>query len=150
MLIGETLKTKFAAPERLVKDAALAQHKEILNDKNLSLLYDFTTDFILVLNEYRQIIFTNKTLLNFLKKSDVKEIIGQRPGEILNCSGSDGETGGCGTSMRCSACGAVKAISAANYLDTKVEECCIQTLDGNTYNFRVWAAWPWKDKDYTL
>jgi len=151
MVIGETLKTKFASPERLHQDAVLAQHKEILSDKNLNLLYDFTTDLIVVLNEYRQVIFANKTLLNFLEKSDAKEIIGQRPGEILNCSGVDKETGGCGTSMQCSACGAVKAILAANHLDTQVEECCIQTLGGNaTYNFRVWTACPWKDKDYTL
>jgi len=150
MIIGETLKTKFASPERLHQDAVLAQHKEILSDKNLNLLYDFTTDFIVVLNEYRQVIFANKTLLNFLEESDVKAIIGQRPGEILNCSGADRDTGGCGTSLRCSACGAVKGILTANYLDTQVEECCIQTLANNTFNFRVWTARPWKDKDYTL
>ena len=33
----------------------------------------------------------------------------------------------------------------------QIEECCIQTIDGNTsYNFRVWTACPWKNKDYTL
>jgi len=151
MIIGEALKTKFASPERLKKDAALTQYKEILTDENLDLLYDFTTDFIVVLNEYRQIIFANKTLLKFLGKSDAQEIIGQRPGEILDCNGVEKETGGCGTSIRCSACGAVKAILKSNHLDTKVEECCIQTMSGNTsYNFRVWTARPWKNKDYTL
>lgn len=150
MVIGETLKSKFASPERLTQHAVLAQHKEILNDKNLHLLYDFTTDFILILNEYRQAIFANKTLLNFLKKSDIKEILGQRPGEILECSGADDDTGGCGTSMLCSVCGAVKAILNANRIDTQVEECCIQTEGKTVYNFRVWTACPWKDKDYTL
>jgi Histidine kinase-, DNA gyrase B-, and HSP90-like ATPase len=151
MIIGEALKTKFASPERLAENGVLTQYKDILSDKNLSLLYNFTTDFILVLNKYRQTIFVNKTLLNFLGKSDAKEIIGQRPGEILNCRGDVEETGGCGTSMRCSVCGAVKAILTANHIDTQVEECCIQTADGNvSYNFRVWTARPWKDKDYTL
>ncbi|MCK4982220.1 MAG: HAMP domain-containing histidine kinase, partial [Victivallaceae bacterium] len=81
---------------------------------------------------------------------DAKEIIGMRPGEILNCSEANNKTGGCGTSLLCSACGAVKAILKANHLDTQVEECCIQTFDGNTYNFRTWTTCPWKDRDYTL
>lgn len=151
MIVGKTLKTEFASPERLAPGAVLAQYEEIVSDENLNLLYDFTTDFIVVLNEYRQTIFANKTLLNFLGKSDVKEILGLRPGEILNCNAVDKNTGGCGTSKRCSACGAVKAILTANHIDTQVEECCIQTLHGNTsYNFRVWTACPWKHKKYTL
>ncbi len=151
MFIGESLKTKFAPPERLTKDAVMAQHDEILKDKNLSLLYDFSPDFVLVLNEYRQIIFANKTLLDFLGQMNIHEVIGNRPGEILSCNGAIEETGGCGTSARCSVCGAVKAILESNHCKTHVEECCIQTKDGKTsYNFRVWAARPWKAKKYTL
>lgn len=151
MIIGAALKTKFASPERLPLDAVLAEYEKIVSDENLKLLYDFTTDCIVVLNKYRQTIFANKTLLNFLKKSDIKEIIGLRIGEILNCNGVDEETGGCGTSNVCSVCGAVKAVLEANHSDTQVEECCIQTVDGKTsYNFRVWTACPWKDKDYKL
>ena len=151
MFIGKSLKTKFAAPERLVQDAVVKQHDEILKDKNLSLLYNFAPDLIVVLNEYRQIIFANKTLLDFLGDNDICKVLGQRPGEILNCNGVDEETGGCGTSMKCSACGAVKAILKANHSNTYVEECCIQTKDGKTsYNFRVWAACPWENKKYVL
>ena len=151
MFIGESLKTKFASPERLNKDHVIAQYNEILRDKNLSLLYDFSPDFIVVLNEYRQIIFANKTLLNFLGKRDIYEVISFRTGEIFECNGATEDTGGCGTSLKCSVCGAVRAILRANYSETNVEECCIQTEDGKTsYNLRIWAARPWKDKKYTL
>lgn len=151
MFIGEILKTKFASAERLTQNIVLAQHEEIIKDNSLNLLYDFTTDFIVVLNGCRQIIFANKTLLDFLGGKDIKEIIGQRPGEMLDCDEAQNETGGCGTSLKCSVCGAVKAILSTNHSNTPVEECCIQTIDGkNSYNFRVWAASPWKDKNYTL
>lgn len=151
MFIGKSLKTKFASAERQEQNVVLAQHDEIIKDDNLSFLYDFTTDFIVVLNGCRQIIFSNKTLLAFLGKKDIKEIIGKRPGEILDCSGADKATGGCGTSMRCSVCGAVKAILESKHGNSQVEECCIQTTDGKiSYNFRVWASSPWEDKDYTL
>jgi len=151
MFIGESLKTKFAPPERLTQDAVIAQHNEILKDKHLSLLYDFAPDFIVVLNEYRQIIFANKTLLDFLGVMDIYEVIGKRPGEILGCNGATKETGGCGTSIKCTACGAVRAILRANHSSAYVEECCIQTRDGKaSYNFRVWTARPWEDKEYVL
>lgn len=151
MFIGKALKTKFATPERLTQEAVLAQHDKILKEENLGLLYDFTNDLILILNEYRQIIFANKTLLTFLKKDDMKNIIGQRPGEVFDCDGVDSETGGCGTSMKCSVCGAVKAILSSDYNKRNVKECCIQTRDGKSvYNLRVWAVRPWKHRKYTL
>lgn len=151
MFIGKELKTKFASPERLAKADVIAQHDEILKDKNLSLLYDFAPDFIVILNEYRQVIFANKTLLNFLEEKDIYKVLGKRPGEIMSCCGATEETGGCGTSMRCSVCGAVRAILRSNHSSAHVEECCIQTKDGkSSYNFRVWAARPWANKEYIL
>jgi len=151
MIIGEALKTKFASPERLPQNAVLAQYEKIITDEKLRLFYDFTPDFILILNEHRQIIFVNKTLLNFLKASDANGIIGLRPGELLDCKGAQKVTGGCGTSRLCSECGAVRAILASNHSDAQVEECCIQTVDGAiSYNFRVWARHLWDDNEYTL
>ena len=150
MIIGKTLKTEFAPPERLHQDAVFVQYKEILTDDKFCLFYDFSADFVLVLNEYRQTIFSNKTLLDFLGKNDVKEIIGQRPGEILNCKESCA-LGGCGTSKFCRECGAAKAILATTHNCTQMKECYIQTADGkNSYNFRVWSAFPWNDKNYML
>lgn len=151
MLIGKMLRTEFAPAERLCKEAVLKQHQKILSDDNLKLLYDYSSDFIIVINEYRQTIFANKTLLNFLGKKNLKGIVGLRPGEILNCCGANKRSGGCGTSRLCKVCGAVKAILESNHSSASIEECCIQTKDGKaSYNFRVWAAKPWENKDYTL
>ncbi|MFA6714686.1 MAG: HAMP domain-containing sensor histidine kinase [Victivallales bacterium] len=151
MLIGKMLQTEFAPPERLCREAVLKQYQQILSDENLKLIYDYSSDFIMVINEYRQTIFANLTLLNFLKKDDLEEIVGLRPGEMFGCCGVNDLTGGCGTSKICKVCGAMKVALNVSYDSTIVEECCIQTKDGKvSYNFRVWAAKPWKDRDYTL
>ncbi|MDD5597522.1 MAG: HAMP domain-containing sensor histidine kinase [Victivallaceae bacterium] len=151
MLIGKMLQTEFAPPERLCREAVLKQYQQILSDDNLKLIYDYSSDLIIVTNEYRQTIFANRTLLNFLQKEDLKEIVGLRPGEILGCGGVNESTGGCGTSRVCKVCGALKAVLEASYGNTTIGECCIQTKDGKTsYNFRVWAAKPWENRDYTL
>ena len=150
MLVGKNLTTEFATSGRLHQDAVLVQHEKLLLDKKLRLFYDFSPDFVVVLNEYRQIIFANKTLLSFLEKKDAKEIIGARPGELFRCKAACCRPGGCGTSIYCRECGVVKAVLAANYTNIEIEECCIQTKDEEVYNFRVWASCPWNDYNYTL
>lgn len=151
MIIGKDLKTEFAAPERLKKPGIIKEHDELLSRKDLHLFCDHTPDFIMVLNEYRQIIFANKTLLSFLHKDEMKDILGARPGEVFQCKDAFVNVGGCGTSKLCRGCGAAHAIIQSKYDLSKTDECYIQTLDGKTsYNLRVWASCPWKDKEYTL
>ncbi|MDD5698749.1 MAG: ATP-binding protein [Victivallaceae bacterium] len=151
MIIGRSWKTEFAVAERLDSDEVLMQHRQLLTDKTISLFYDFSPDFIVVLNEYRQIIFINRTLLNFLHKRAPEEVIGTRPGELLNCREAGRNAGGCGTSKFCRGCGAVRALLTALPFGVRMEECYIQTADGcNAYNFRVWASRPWKTNNYTL
>jgi hypothetical protein len=151
MIIGKDLKTEFAAPERLKISGVIKEHEELLSRKDLHLFYDYTPDFVVVLNQYRQIIFANKTLLSFLNKDEVKDILGSRPGEVFHCQEAFKTAGGCGTSMFCRGCGAAHAIIQAKYNLSKTEECYIQTSDcKKSYNFRVWASCPWKDKKYIL
>jgi hypothetical protein len=151
MVIGKNLKSEFAPPERLHQSLIFEQYKAVLSDKKFHLFYELTPDFVVVLNEYRQIICANQTLIKFLNKNSSEDILGKRPGELFDCRGAVKKTGGCGTSILCGECGAVKAVLNSNHSDAQIEECCIQTKDNSiTYNFRVWTIRPWKDKDWVL
>ncbi|MDD5728191.1 MAG: HAMP domain-containing sensor histidine kinase [Victivallales bacterium] len=151
MIIDKNVKTEFAAPERLNHDWAVKQYRELISAKDLHVFYDYTPDLIMVLNEYRQIIFANKTLLTFLKKNDINEVIGLRPGEALRCKEAFKNPAGCGTAKSCRACGTAKAIIHTGNAQEKTGEFYVQTVDkGKSYNFRLWTSHPWKDKNYTL
>lgn len=62
----------------------------------------------LILNEYRQVVYANRSVLRFLNSHDLEKIIGKRPGELFNCIHSS-EPSGCGTSVHCSVCGILAA-----------------------------------------
>ena len=105
--------TQFAPSERSSIEIILNDY-ELFQDSVTQ--YEFIDNILvptLILNEERQIIYTNKTLLAMLKVREVSEILGKRPGEVLGCVNSDIEEGGCGTSMACTVCGAVNTILQA-------------------------------------
>ena len=144
MLIGKSLPTAFAPPERLSQDAMLEQYNIITKVPRLQELLDCMPDLVLVLNKHRQIVFANKILLNFLHKNDCKKIIGLRPGEMLGCIHAGKNKGGCGTTEFCRECGAVKAILASLVQQSQMQECSIQSVTKNrSYNFRVWTSPHW-------
>lgn len=64
-----------------------------------------------LLNQERQLIFGNKSLLNLMRIEDINDLLGQRPGELLGCLNRKSGPGGCGTSPSCNVCGALKAIT---------------------------------------
>ena len=76
----------------------------------INLFLDAIPDIFVILNEQRQIVFANKPLLEFLGLNDIKDTIGQRPGEILSCENAFKSEGGCGTTEFCKTCGSVNAI----------------------------------------
>lgn len=71
---------------------------------------DATNGMILILNSCRQAVFANKALLKMIKKNDVAEIVGERPGEIIQCIHAFKEINGCGTSEACKYCNAVNSV----------------------------------------
>jgi len=132
--------TKFASPER----ASAADLKSELDlfgsDTLLNTVLGSIPDFTLILNKYRQIVFANQAMLDYLGEKDLSGIAGLRPGELLNCSHAH-EVSGCGTSEFCRVCGAVRAILNSQSGVRDVQECSVTTLDGEkTFNFRVWSA----------
>ncbi|GAB1419269.1 PAS domain-containing sensor histidine kinase [Bacteroidales bacterium] len=104
------MKTYHAPAER-------AETKQLLHDMNIFANLESVDELVnalpfivAVLNKERQVVYSNQTLINALGITDLKKIIGLRPGELLHCVNATKNEGGCGTSENCCYCGAVNAI----------------------------------------
>ena len=81
-------KTKYASAERseikkLIEESDFIQRVEYIDKLINSLPYIGA-----ILNQHREIVFANDTLLELLDLRTVSEILGQRPGEFLHCVNS--------------------------------------------------------------
>ncbi|OFX23089.1 MAG: hypothetical protein A2041_06120 [Bacteroidetes bacterium GWA2_31_9b] len=95
-----------------------------------------------ILNSYRQVIFSNETLLQQLNISSIDEVIGLRPGEVIHCVNSNKEEGGCGASENCKVCGVFLSILQAQKTKGKSQyECRIKAMhDGMEIAFDYLAT----------
>ena len=112
----------------------------------------------LVLNTQRQIIFANHAFLKLAGIQDAGElmgqrhgeavecihtsVLGQRPGEATQCVHSHETPGGCGTTIFCKNCGAVRAILNSQTGVEDVQECrLLRHVNQQTeaLDIRVWA-----------
>ena len=89
-----------------------------------------------ILNQERQVLAVNKSLLKAINAESVSEIIGLRPGEALQCHYSGEEPGGCGTSRYCPTCGAAVAMVTSLKEDRPVERICSIRLSGDDNDYR--------------
>ncbi len=103
-------------------------------------LLNAVNDIVLILNQYRQIIFANDLLTKYLNLKDRSEVYGFRPGEILRCEHAFELPTGCGTSKFCTECGAAKAIKSSLNGEQSVEECRISTVEHESLDLRVSAV----------
>lgn len=90
---------------------------------------DSVDGYILILNAQRQILAANPELLKLLNFHQGDSLLGQRPGEALNCVYSQVGPGGCGTSRNCSTCGAVIAIMASQLDEEPVTNECLLSFE---------------------
>ena len=119
--------TYFAPAERISGPELQAQIDYFVNNQVLVRLINYMPFWVLVLNQYRQAVFVNQTLLNVLGLADSKPIMGWRPGEIFRCEHSAEMPGGCGTSKFCQYCGAVNAVMSSVKLHHKMDSDCTLT-----------------------
>lgn len=127
------METLFASAER-------ASQKQLQTDiehtKSMPMVKDLTnvmSDAFVILNEYRQIVYCNETLLNVLPLEDPTSLFGLRPGEAFGCIHSAETRGGCGTTSSCQYCGAVNAIVDSQEEENilKEKECRLVVKNGN-------------------
>lgn len=81
-------------------------NEEFLFKQGLDAIYSM----VFILNNCRQIVFANKTLLTMVGMEDVSQVIGKRLGEIIKCIYVDDGINGCGTGEACRYCNGVNAV----------------------------------------
>ena len=81
-----------ASDERLQRDIEIVCQSPIIDA-----LMGAVTGLLAVLNEQRQILAINDTLLETLGVADAGEVLGLRPGEAIDCVHARDLPGGCGT-----------------------------------------------------
>lgn len=130
--------TEFAAAERKDRKTIFDEFKNISNNKLSLQFINSVPNLVAILNENRQLVFSNNSLLNYTKLT-IEDLLGKRPGEILNCMHSDEKSGGCGTTKFCSECGAVNAILESQKSGSAIKECRIIQKDNNALDLLVWS-----------
>ncbi len=127
----EQVKTFFAPPERASDDELQAEIAFVSHNPILDGLLHSVSGLLAVLNEHRQILAVNDSLLEMLGIDDAKTALGLRPGEALKCIHACEMPGGCGTSEYCSTCGAAISIVSSLAKNQPVEKECTITAEKN-------------------
>ncbi len=137
------MKTYYASAEREDKERIRKQFDRLNSISHLKEMINALPNIITILNDKRQVVFSNNVLLNHLNINDLDSFLGKRPGEILNCTNADCESG-CGTSEKCRVCGAVNSILLSLMENRKVvDECHINALvngQEESFDYEVSAA----------
>lgn len=133
--------TKYLPAEREDTDKVLLQKGTIETSKFLDQVLSNTPFKFIILNDKRQIVYSNYGLIHELGVSDQSALVGLRPGEILSCVNSELEPGGCGTAENCKYCGLVNTVvESSRTNDLVISECIISSMQDRrevALNFEV-------------
>lgn len=135
--------TEFAPAERMSEEEISNLYHIIKELPLLKEVIDAMPEVFLILNSKRQIVYGNARLLEMTKEKELKNLLGKRPGEVLNCIHSFENPAGCGTTLFCSECGAVNAILESYRGIKSTYECRILSIDNQAYDLKVYAS-PYK------
>lgn len=102
--------TFFAPAERAPQEEIIKSKEDFEQFAALKEFFNALPFIAAVLNEERQLVYSNQALLDAMGFPNLESALGLRPGEWLNCIHSRETPGGCGTSESCQYCGAVNAI----------------------------------------
>lgn len=127
----DELETQFAPAARLTDEDILRQAEEINKHDIIPEIFNVIPYILLVLNQERQIIYSNHSLLAVLGVSP-ENVLGFRFGEVLNCVHAAERPGGCGTTEYCSVCGAVLAVLEAQKTKAPVSKECLLTTQSDS------------------
>jgi signal transduction histidine kinase len=123
--------TFFAPAERSEPKSLIQMAENILADPVMQAVLESTRGLLMVLNKHRQVLAGNSELLQALGLKSGDTLVGQRPGEVLDCIYAPVGPLGCGTSMHCQHCGAVLAIlSAQTTMQSASGECTLAHRQG--------------------
>lgn len=135
--------TYSAPPERASAADVAADYQKLLQEPLVQQLLDSFPEPAMILNPQRQVVLANDKLAALLN-AEPEQLLGRRPGEILNCIHSQDCDGGCGTSKFCAKCGAAGAIWESQKTNTaQVQECrmtCATEQGSASLDLKVWAT----------
>ncbi len=135
--------TQFASAERSSDEEIRRQFEEIEKIFGFDQFLNSMPNIVVLLNENRQIVYFNKSVTRFLDIDDINDLLGFRPGEILDCVHARNDSGGCGTAEQCRRCGAVLAILTTQQEQKSDMRDCLLTRQKGDYteslDLRVWT-----------
>ena len=144
--------TQFAPAERADQARVLEISHHFNSGSPVGTLLNLVPEVILILNRQRQVVFANRSALEFAGVDELEEVLGMRPGELIRCKHGHEAPGGCGTTEFCRYCGAVNAILESQEGTPSTKECRVTVEKGETeesLDLRVWAR-PLHMKDEEL
>lgn len=134
-------KTEYASAERMDHEGLLHQYHLWAEQLSTTLISNSIPGLVLILNECRQIVFSNDQFMEFGNYTSYEDYLGLRPGELIKCKHAVESISGCGTTRFCATCGAVTAILSSINGMRDVQECQIERGNGfSPLNFRVWTT----------
>lgn len=138
---ANSMKTEFASVTRLDRENLIRQYENWSKQISTLLISNSIPGLILILNEQRQIVFSNDQFTQLGNYSSYEDYLGLRPGELIKCGHAFESDAGCGTTRFCATCGAVSAILTSINGNKDIQECHIER--GSTLpplNLRVWTT----------
>lgn len=130
--MGAVMDTYFASPERVGYNELETEIDIVSKSPVISGILHSISGLLVVLDECRQIVALNDSLLKMLGFDDPAKVLGLRPGEALECIYAYDEPAGCGTTKLCSTCGAAIAIVSSLGQNKPVERiCALSSKKGN-------------------
>lgn len=116
--------THFASPEKATDQELADEIRMISTNPVVSGLLHAISGMVAILDEHRQIMAVNDSLLRMLSIDDPDRALGLRPGELLDCIHANDEPAGCGTGLWCTTCGAAIAIVTCLGKNMPAERVC--------------------------
>jgi K+-sensing histidine kinase KdpD len=123
--------TNFAPANRASTEQLEADYALLSSSEWISSFINTMPEVVAILNPERQIIFGNDELMKLLEITDIRKLIGSRPGEALKCVNSTVMEAGCGTCEKCRYCGAVNSILESQAKSQKITKDCRITTEEN-------------------
>jgi hypothetical protein len=116
--------TYFAPADRAESAVLTGQIQSCVDSPVANVILQSLGGYVLILNEQRQILAANPTLLESLEAEGRGNVIGKRWGEVAGCIHAPEGPDGCGTSRACSCCGAAIGIMSVQSNGVPVESEC--------------------------
>jgi hypothetical protein len=116
----------------------------IYQNKTVTSLLDSYPTITLILNNFRQVVYCNRTYLELTSTDPQELVLGLRPGELFGCAYHNDAIDGCGEAEHCRYCGAVATIRESQVKREAVTKETRLTLINNkqevSVDFKVTAS----------